>query len=128
MPLISNVCVDTALQYLRCDQLKGRHVVSDGLCQPSAAPRLRSWLLPGILPQLHTLLLLQLSGQHPGEGEKGNNPPPVQVSISHQLLYHLPEAGAGVRPTLPEEALSEGVEAGLVLRLHVPGQAPHGSG
>ncbi|KAF3832389.1 hypothetical protein F7725_026054 [Dissostichus mawsoni] len=137
MPLISNVCVDTALQYLRCDQLKGRHVVtypsvvlqhpvlvllpqvvSDGLCQPSAAPRLRSWLLPGILPQLHTLLLLQLSGQHPGEGEKGNNPPPVQVSISHQLLYHLPEAGAGVRPTLPEEALSEGVEAGLVLRLH----------
>ena len=103
-------------------------VISYGLCQSPAVSRPLSQFLPGFQPQLLVLLLLQLSGQHPSKGEKGNNPPPVQVSISHQLLHHLPEAGAGVWPALPQEGLGEGVEASLVLCLHVLGQAPHGSG
>ncbi|KAA8596045.1 hypothetical protein FQN60_011336, partial [Etheostoma spectabile] len=80
-------------------------VISYGLCQCPAVSGILSQFLPlsRVQPRLHVLLLHQLSGQHPSKGEKGNNPSPVQVSITHQLLHHLPEAGAGVRPTVLQE-------------------------
>lgn len=101
-------------------------VVSYGLCQSSTMSR--PLPLPKVQPRLLVFLLQHLSGQHPSKGEKGNDPPPVHVSVSHQLLHHFPEAGAGVRPALPQESLSEGVEASLVLCRHVLSQTSHGSG
>lgn len=105
-------------------------VISYGLCQSSAVfgPLSQFLPMPRVQPRHFVLHLRQLSGQHPSKGEKGNNPPPVQMSISYQLFYHLPEAGAGIRPALSQEGLDEGMEASMVLLLHVLGHAPHGSG
>ncbi|KAG7242513.1 hypothetical protein INR49_020226 [Caranx melampygus] len=106
------------------------HVSSYGLCQSPAVsgPQSQILSLPRVQPMVHVLLLQQLFCQHPSKGENGDNPPPVQMSVSHQLLHHPPETRAGVQPALPNEGLNKGVEASLVLRLHVLSHDSHGSG